>query len=100
MESPISPGRRVDKAIEDGWKKQVLKVIAHVDLDAFYSQVGLSTSCSPTLWPSQGFQQSVDVVDDAFHVSNLQSGPRLLHACMHASTSSSACPKIWEMNNS
>lgn len=39
MESQYSPGGRVDKAIEDGWKKQVLRVIAHVDLDAFYSQV-------------------------------------------------------------
>ena len=33
MSEAYSPGRRVDKAIEDGWKKQVQRVIAHVDLD-------------------------------------------------------------------
>lgn len=37
MASPASPGSN-DRAIEEGWRKQVTKVIAHVDLDAFYTQ--------------------------------------------------------------
>ena len=38
MSNAASPGS-TDRAIEEGWKKQIMKVIAHVDLDAFYSQV-------------------------------------------------------------
>ena len=40
MTSPASPGNK-DRAIEEGWRKQVTKVIAHVDLDAFYTQAWL-----------------------------------------------------------
>ena len=41
MTTPASPGS-TDRAIEEGWKKQISKVIAHVDLDAFYTQVLMS----------------------------------------------------------
>lgn len=40
MTGPASPGSK-DRVIEEGWRKQVTKVIAHVDLDAFYTQVRL-----------------------------------------------------------